>query len=111
MNLSEMENLLSLPKHGLTMPMDSMEDLPLSLVVTILEKLDYLNPDWLLLGKGPMFRDVNPLKNKNIDPKNIHPEIWEVLNESANKVLQRDGQLKEKFRDFKVTNDEKNNID
>lgn len=69
-------------------------EIPISVVVKILEKYDYLNPDWFLHGKGSMFRDVNPLKGKQVKPEEVHPDVWEVLNVNSNSLLQRNGQLK-----------------
>ena len=102
------EKEINLPKRELRHIMSTNDDeIPISVVVKILEKYDYLNPDWFLHGKGSMFRGINPLKGKQVIADNIPPDVWEVLNVNSNILLQRDSQLKKLTESLGDANDKK----
>jgi len=104
----QIEKEIELPNRELSRVMTTNDDeIPISIVVKILEKYDYLNPDWFLHGKGSMFRDENPLKGKQVKPEEVHPDVWEVLNVNSNSLLQRNGQLKKLTELLSDANDKK----
>ena len=107
-SLTVIEKEIKLPKRELSRIMSTNDgEIPISIVVKILEKYDYLNPDWFLHGKGSMFRGVNPLRGKLVKPEDVHPDVWEVLNVNSNSLLQRNSQLKKLTELLGDANDKK----
>lgn len=88
------EKKLGLEPYEFSCLMRSTKDLPLSVIVRLLESYDYLNPTWLILGKGSMVNDDDPLELSSVSPDKIHPEILAIINNYANSLMQKTGQMK-----------------
>ncbi len=80
-NSTRLAEMLGIQASGISHIMSGRNNPSYDFLLKLLQRFPQINPDWLLLDKGPMYRDE--IKNKNSAPKFEEPTTIEPIIETS----------------------------